>query len=63
VRNDKFEWNDDKARSNKAKHGVSFEAACAAFDDPNFVEYEDADPTEFRFVRIGRVGVLLVAVV
>ena len=30
---DQFEWDDVKARSNLAKHGVTFEAACRVFDD------------------------------
>ena len=29
----KFQWDDPKAASNYAKHGVTFEAARAAFDD------------------------------
>ena len=33
MRNDDFEWDDAKAWSNLAKHGVSFEAATLAFDD------------------------------
>jgi uncharacterized DUF497 family protein len=31
-----FEWHDAKARSNKSKHGVSFETACLAFSDPYY---------------------------
>lgn len=31
-----FEWDDDKARLNRSKHGVSFEKACEAFLDPFF---------------------------
>jgi uncharacterized protein len=30
----KFEWDSDKAETNLAKHGVSFEEATAAFADP-----------------------------
>ena len=30
----KFEWSDSKNRSNKEKHGVSFEEAREVFDDP-----------------------------
>lgn len=29
-----FEWNEDKARSNIEKHGVTFEEASEAFFDP-----------------------------
>jgi uncharacterized DUF497 family protein len=28
-----FEWDAAKAQSNRAKHGVAFEAACLAFGD------------------------------
>lgn len=31
-----FEWHEAKARSNKSKHGVSFETACLAFSDPYY---------------------------
>lgn len=29
----RFEWDDDKARSNQIKHGVSFDEAATVFDD------------------------------
>ena len=30
----RFEWDESKASKNAAKHGVSFEVAITAFDDP-----------------------------
>jgi len=30
-----FEWDERKARRNAVKHGVTFEAAMTAFDDPD----------------------------
>ena len=36
-----FEWDDDKARSNLAKHGVSFELAMRVWEDPLYREIED----------------------
>ena len=30
----KFEWDDEKNRLNKEKHGISFEEAKEVFDDP-----------------------------
>ena len=30
-----YEWGDNKAQMNLAKHGVSFEEAATVFDDPN----------------------------
>lgn len=35
---DEFEWDDLKAQSNLAKHGVSFVAARLVFDDPFALE-------------------------
>jgi uncharacterized DUF497 family protein len=30
----RFEWDEEKARANRRKHGVSFEEAKTVFDDP-----------------------------
>lgn len=30
----KFEWDSKKNKTNKQKHGLSFEIACHVFDDP-----------------------------
>jgi uncharacterized DUF497 family protein len=38
VRDDRFEWDDAKADSNRRKHGVSFDQAREAFDDPNGID-------------------------
>ena len=37
----RFEWDEDKNRENKEKHGVSFELAQYEFIDPNRVIAED----------------------
>ena len=29
----RFEWDDDKARANQTKHGISFDEASTVFDD------------------------------
>ena len=50
---DRFEWDDDKARSNLAKHGVQFEDACLAVDDPNALIEADDEPCEERRQTIG----------
>jgi uncharacterized DUF497 family protein len=31
----KFKWDEDKAKANLSKHGVSFDEAKAVFDDPS----------------------------
>jgi uncharacterized protein len=59
---DKFEWDDSKAASNLAKHGVSFELARAAYDDPLAIDEEDPDPDEERFNRLCSFDVTLVVV-
>jgi len=36
-----YEWDEEKARRNFAKHRVSFEEAATVFDDPFFFAYKD----------------------
>lgn len=36
-----FEWDDDKASRNAAKHGVSFPEAAVAMQDPLSVDFDD----------------------
>jgi uncharacterized protein len=45
-----FEWDDQKARQNVEKHGVSFEEAAEVFFDP-FYQYGDATPAGFSEQR------------
>ncbi len=52
-----FEWDDAKDRLNRAKHGVSFALAQAAFFDPRRVIAEDlghsgAEPRYFCFGKV-----------
>lgn len=51
----KFHWDEDKAASNLAKHGVSFDEATTVFDDPYFIEFYDPDHSddEDRFIIVG----------
>jgi hypothetical protein len=61
-----FEWHGKKAQANERKHGVSFEEAATAFDDPRSITIPDPDHSldEVRFVLIGRtMGERLVVVV
>jgi uncharacterized DUF497 family protein len=55
MTNDDFEWDDAKAAANFAKHGVTFEGACEAFNDPFALNWEDdtQDAGEQRFVTLG----------
>ncbi len=51
----KFQWDDVKAAANFAGHGVTFEAACAVFNDPFALDWldETEDYGEDRYARIG----------
>ena len=50
-----FEWDDNKAASNLAKHGVSFEEAATAFDDvwARLMPDPDHSDEEERFILLG----------
>ena len=62
---DDFEWDDAKAEANLRKHKISFRTASRVFDDPLVLIEQDLseDYGEDRFLAIGRVEGLLVAVV
>jgi len=47
-----FEWDSDKAESNRLKHGVSFPEAATVFADPLAVYLDDGSGTD-RMVVIG----------
>lgn len=51
----KFEWDEEKAATNKAKHGISFEEACTVFSDPLFIDFYDPDHSEdeHRYILVG----------
>lgn len=53
-----FEWDDEKDRENRSKHGVSFETAQYAFADIKRIIAEDLEHSleEKRFYCFGRVG-------
>jgi len=41
-----FQWDPEKAASNEAKHGVSFEEASTVFGDPLATTVADPDHSE-----------------
>jgi len=51
-----FEWDENKARSNLAKHHVSFEEASTVFGDPLSLTIPDPahSRAEDRFVIVGK---------
>jgi len=61
----RFEWNDEKNRSNFAKHGIDFQTARLIFDDPGCVTFiERTIDGEPRWHAIGFAeGLILLVVV
>lgn len=51
----RFEWDDEKARTNAAKHGIDFEEAQTVFDDALARIHADPDhsESEFRWIITG----------
>ena len=52
----KFEWDKEKAASNRSKHGVSVEEAETVFDDPLYVDFYDpgnSSGDEERYLIVG----------
>lgn len=51
----KFEWDENKNKSNRKKHSVWFEEAQQVFDDPNAILYFDKDHStnEDRYILLG----------
>ena len=50
-----FKWDEEKARANLKKHGMSFDEATTVFADPFSVTIADPDHSldELRFVDVG----------
>jgi uncharacterized DUF497 family protein len=61
----RFEWDERKSRSNKKKHGVSFEEARSVFLDENARLIDDPDHSqdEERFILMGVSELLRVVLV
>lgn len=59
-----FEWDPEKDRQNRAKHGISFEEAAAIFDGPVLTAEDEGDYGEVRERTYGLLrGVVVVCVV
>ena len=54
----KFSWEEEKNKTNRKKHGVSFEEAQTVFYDDNAIEFDDPDHSENedRFLMLGISG-------
>jgi len=60
----RFEWHEAKNRSNQAKHGVDFETARLAFDDPHCITFvEPVSGGEERWHAIGSIEDIIILVV
>lgn len=59
-----FEWDEEKNKLNKSKHGISFEVAAHVFEDPEYIEMYDFEHSEEedRYIAIGKVGEILFVV-
>ena len=51
-----FEYDPDKSRRNRGKHGIDFEQAQALWDDPDLLEIPARTTDEPRFLVIGQIG-------
>jgi uncharacterized DUF497 family protein len=59
-----FEWDDKKSARNYRKHGIRFEEAALAFDDPLAVSEQDRiENGEQRWQTIGIIGDCLLLLV
>jgi uncharacterized protein len=52
----RFDWDSKKAISNKSKHGVTFEEAITAFDDPYALVERDEEHTSASEIRESIIG-------
>ena len=52
-----FEWDDEKAASNLAKHGVTFQEAALSMKDPLSLDFEDVvEPVANRAYPLSRLN-------
>lgn len=57
-----FEWDEEKNKQNREKHGISFETAACVFTDPNVLIVSDPFEDEERWDAIGIVDSVLFVV-
>lgn len=48
-----YEWDENKAKLNRQKHGIDFADAVSVFADDTAITILDEHPDEERFVTIG----------
>jgi hypothetical protein len=59
----RWTWDLNKARTNRAKHGLSFETATLVFEDPLHASKPDPHPDRNRWHTLGLVGPVLLLVI
>ena len=59
----RWTWDPKKAAANRVKHGLSFETAVLAFEDPFHASKPDLHPEGDRWHTIGLVGSVLLLVI
>jgi len=52
----KFEFDSEKSKSNKRKHGIDFNEAQALWNDPDYIEIPAKTVDEPRFLVVGKIG-------
>ncbi len=52
----KYEYDENKSKSNKDKHFIDFEEAKILWNDDEMVEIKTSYDDEIRFVNIGKIG-------
>ena len=57
-----WEWDPQKDRQNRQKHGVDFDGASRVFNDSFHKTEVDPHPEEERFNTVGRVGQMILIV-
>lgn len=59
----KFDWDDNKNRSNQGKHKISFEDAIDIFNDEDRIHYKSERNGEQRFKTIGKAFQAIIVVI
>jgi len=54
-----FEWDENKSRANKSKHGIDFNTATKLWSDQDRIEIKTNFPAENRNALIGKIRVKL----
>jgi len=58
----RFEWDEDKRRSNIAKHGIDFVDALEVFDGRHRLDFESPRGGEQRILSVAQLGERIIAV-